>query len=162
MLVGVEMITLTIPGHGVLTIAHLLLDVNGCIALDGNLLPGVAERLTALGRLVSVRLLTADTQGTAAELAATLGVDMERVPPSNQASAKAAVARRLGASQLAAIGNGANDVEMLDDAALGIAVIGPEGASLGALLAADVVVTNIRDALDLLLKEKRLVATLRR
>ena len=50
---------------------------------------------------------------------------------------------------------------MLQEAALGIAVLGPEGLAAEALLAADVVVASIEDALDLLLRPHRLVATLR-
>jgi hypothetical protein len=60
-----------------------------------------------------------------------------------------------------AIGNGSNDVPMLKEGVVGICVVGPEGASTAALLGADVVVTDIRDALGLLLKPQRLVATLR-
>jgi soluble P-type ATPase len=50
---------------------------------------------------------------------------------------------------------------MLRSAALGIAVIQREGAAAAALLEADVVVTDVRDALDLLLNPLRLVAGLR-
>jgi soluble P-type ATPase len=51
---------------------------------------------------------------------------------------------------------------MLSSAALGIAVLGPEGLAVEALRAAHVVVARIEDALDLLLHPQRLVATLRR
>jgi len=50
---------------------------------------------------------------------------------------------------------------MVGEPALGIAVVGPEGAAGAAVGAADVVVTDIRTALDLLLRPRRLVATLR-
>jgi soluble P-type ATPase len=50
---------------------------------------------------------------------------------------------------------------MLAAAGLGIAVLGPEGLAKGAMEAADVVAPGILAALDLLLKHKRLVATLR-
>ena len=50
---------------------------------------------------------------------------------------------------------------MLQAAALGIAVIGPECAAAEALAAADIVAPNILAALDLLLNPLRLVATLR-
>jgi len=60
------------------------------------------------------------------------------------------------------VGNGANDAAALRAAALGIAVIGPEGASAEALVAADVVCTSILQALDLLVDEQALTATLRR
>ncbi|MBV9327442.1 MAG: hypothetical protein JO020_15490 [Chloroflexi bacterium] len=51
---------------------------------------------------------------------------------------------------------------MLREAALGIAIVGPEGLAAGALAAADVVVPSISDALGLLRNPKRLIATLRR
>jgi soluble P-type ATPase len=60
------------------------------------------------------------------------------------------------------VGNGANDVDMLAEAALGIAVLGSEGLAVPALIAADVLAASIDEALELLLNPKRLVATLRR
>ena len=51
---------------------------------------------------------------------------------------------------------------MLERAALGIAVLGPEGVAGITLQKADVVVPDIRSALELLLYPKRLIATLRR
>jgi soluble P-type ATPase len=50
---------------------------------------------------------------------------------------------------------------MLAEAALGIGVIGDEGMATEALIASDVVVRNISDALDLLREPRRLVASLR-
>jgi soluble P-type ATPase len=50
---------------------------------------------------------------------------------------------------------------MLEECAIGVCVVGREGAAAAALLAANVVTTDICDALDLLLKPERLVATLR-
>ena len=66
----------------------------------------------------------------------------------------------LGARTVA-FGNGANDALMLRKARLGICVMHGEGASLQALLASDVLVASAEEALDLLLKPARLVATLR-
>jgi soluble P-type ATPase len=50
---------------------------------------------------------------------------------------------------------------MLKEAALGIAVIQEEGGAIKTLLAADIVMRSILDALDLLLHPLRLTATLR-
>ena len=58
--------------------------------------------------------------------------------------------------------NGTNDAEMLREAALGIAVIGPEGASGATVAAADLVCRSINDALGLLRDPRVLAATLRR
>ena len=59
------------------------------------------------------------------------------------------------------MGNGANDAAMLDAAALGVAVIGPEGAAGAAVRVADVVCGSVLGALDLLHDERALRATLR-
>ena len=67
----------------------------------------------------------------------------------------------LGAAQEIALDQGANDVDMLREAALGICVLGPEGTAVEALMAADVVAPSILDALDSLRRPLRLVATLR-
>jgi P-type E1-E2 ATPase len=156
------MIVLSIRGFGELSLEHLLLDLNGTLTCGGVLLPGVAERVAQLKARLDIRLLTADTRDTATAVARTLGIAVERIAGQDEAKAKAQVAQRLGADGVAAIGNGANDAQLLATAALGIAVLGPEGLALPALSAADVVSPSITDALELLLDETRLLATLRR
>ena len=140
---------------------YLLIDLNGTVALDGEPISAVAERLTALSAHLTPYLVTADTHGRAAEIAGRLGVRLLRIEGGDEAAQKRALVERLGAERVVAIGNGANDAEMLAAAALGIAVLGPEGLATAALQAADVVVGCIEDALDLLLRPRRLVATLR-
>jgi soluble P-type ATPase len=101
------MLNVRIPGFGTLGIAHLVLDYNGTLALDGRLLP------------------------------------------------------RLGASRVAAIGNGRNDRLMLRDARIGVVVVQADGASSEALAAGDLVLRSVNDALDLFLRPERLTASLR-
>ncbi len=60
-----------------------------------------------------------------------------------------------------AIGNGRNDRLMLAAAALGIVIIGEEGAAVQTVLASRVACHDILSALDLLRQPQRLVATLR-
>jgi P-type E1-E2 ATPase len=140
----------------------VVLDVNGTLALDGRLLPGVAERLRALGPQLDVHLITADTFGAQDEIDRALGLKAVRLGAvASQTAAKADFVRSLGRERVVAIGNGANDAEMLSEASLGIAIVGPEGAAVRAVAAADVAVSDILVALDLLLHTKRLVATLR-
>jgi P-type E1-E2 ATPase len=140
----------------------LVLDLNGTIAIDGDIIPGVSERvekLTAQG--LDVYLLTADTLGNGATIAATLGIDLQRLVAGDEKKLKQAFVEQLGADRTAAIGNGANDAGMLQTAILGIGVLQAEGAATTAWQAADVVVPNILAALDMLLKPKRLIATMR-
>lgn len=155
------MLKIDIPGHGTLALDHLLLDVNGTIAAGGELLPGVAETLAALGDVLDIVAVTADTHGTAATLKAEAGIAVKIIERGGEGEQKRDLLRELGAERTVAIGNGANDALMLGEAAVGIVVIGAEGAAAGAVRAADVVVTDIGDALALLADPRRLVATLR-
>jgi soluble P-type ATPase len=150
-----------IPGHGLLEITALVLDYNGTIALDGELLDGVGRRLKLLAKEMEIHVVTADTFGSVAARTAGLPCTLSVLPPGDQDQAKLGHVNALGASRTACIGNGRNDALMLRHSALGIAVLGPEGASAQALQAADVIVRDIRDGLDLLLNPLRLSATLR-
>jgi len=156
------MIQVTIPGYKKLKLAHLVLDVNGTLALDGALLPGVKERVTELSQRMQVSLLTANTFGSGAALAQELEISWQQLVPGDEAGQKLDFILALGAERVVAIGNGYNDMLMLDAAALGIVVVGPEGTAFAALRCADLVTLSICDALDLLLYPKRLVAGLRR
>jgi P-type E1-E2 ATPase len=156
------MIRVEVPGWRTLALRHLVLDLNGTVALDGEVLPGVAERLSRLAGQVEIHLATADSRGQAEATARRLGVALARVERGQEAGQKEALVARLGGEQVAAMGNGANDAGMLAAAGLGIAVLGREGLAVTALQAADVVVAGIDDGLDLLLQPQRLAATLRR
>jgi P-type E1-E2 ATPase len=147
-----------VPGAGTLEVEHVVLDLNGTLSEQGELIDGVAKRLSNLAPDLELHLLTADTLGTAQRLAADLSIPVTTM---SAGSDKADIVRGLGPSRTVAIGNGRNDEAMLRLAALGIAVIGPEGAATSAILAADIVCVSILDALDLLIDERTLASTLR-
>ena len=152
------MIELAIPGRDALSLQHAVFDLNGTLALDGSLLPEISGRLSRLASVLECQVASADTHGTLAQVGAALGLPVAVVRDGED---KARMVRSLGASSVVAIGNGRNDVPMFQAAALAIAVLGPEGADPHALMAADIVVANPLDALDLLLSPARLRATLR-
>ena len=154
------MLTVDIPGRGRLEIAHLVLDLNGTLAVGGIVPDAVVDRLRALSNDIRVHVVTADTFGTAARLHGQ-GIQTQVLPPGDHVEAKAAIVRTLGVSHTIAIGNGSNDEAMVREAAVGIAIVGREGAAARTALAADIVATRIEDALDLLLTPARLIATLR-
>ncbi|MBN1813707.1 MAG: HAD family hydrolase [Anaerolineae bacterium] len=156
------MIEIKVPGRGVHHLEHLVLDVNGTIAVDGHLIEGVAERLAKLRGLIQIHLVTADTRGRQEAIDVQLGMEAARILPENEAAQKAAFVANLGSEGVCAVGNGAIDAGMLREARLAIVVLGEEGLAVEALDAADVVVPHINAALDLLLDPLRLVATLRR
>jgi P-type E1-E2 ATPase len=155
------MIEVAIPGDGRLRLSFLVLDYNGTLACNGILLDGVAERLSALSKNLSIHVVTADTFGTVEATLKSLPLTIRVLPQTGQNHAKMAYVSQLGRNETVCIGNGRNDRLMLQAAALGIAVVGPEGAAVDALQASDVVTTSIQSALDLLLNPLRLVATLR-
>jgi P-type E1-E2 ATPase len=155
------MITVDIPGYKVLRLEHLVLDLNGTLAVDGRLVPGVSACIEKLAGQLNVFVVTADTFGQAARIFEALPCEVRVLPPGNQDVAKLEFMQTLGAEASACIGNGRNDKLMLAEAALGIGVILSEGAAAETLTAADVVCTGIVPALELLLNPLRLTATLR-
>lgn len=157
------MLKIDIPGYGTLELRHLVMDYNGTIARDGKVLPELLEPLSALAGDLRLFVLTADTHGTAAAECGATGLPLQIMtfPSDKAAASKLEIIRGLGPEGVCAIGNGRNDLPMLSEAGLSIAVLGQEG-NFGALLgAADVVCLSMLDALMLLQKPSRLIATLR-
>lgn len=156
------MISVLIPGLGEMNLKHIVLDFNGTMATDGVLIPGVMERLNSLSAGLDVHILTADTFGTVREACKSINGAVTVLPTVTAAPEKEKFVHRLGERNVVAVGNGMNDRLMLRTAALGILVLGSEGACGQTILCADILVGNILDGLDLLLNPKRIVATLRR
>jgi len=155
------MISIDIPGYKDLGFTDLVLDYNGTIAFDGELIPGVRALLEQLAGKVSIHVLTADTFGTAQDKLKDLECRVHLLSPENQDQGKLDYIRSLGEEKTLCIGNGRNDRLMLRHAGLGIALIQGEGASLQTIQDADIVCTSITDALGLIENPLRMKATLR-
>ena len=155
------MLRIDIPGAPTLELAHLVLDYNWTLAVDGEPLVGVAERLTHLAKQMEIHVVTADTFGKVQSRLLGLPCRITVLAQEDQVQAKRDYIRQLGPGKTVCMGNGRNDRLMLREAALGIAVIQGEGAASVTLAAADVVCGDAVTALDLLLHPLRLVATLR-
>ena len=154
------MLNIQIPGREELSLGHLILDYNGTIAEDGEIIDAIRPRLAELSGFLSIYVITADTHGTATKKCEGLPVQVLVFPTTQVGAIKAAEAKKLGGG-VVTIGNGFNDIQMSEAADLSICVMGKEGCCGGLLHKCDVVVTSIEDALDLLLKPARLRATLR-
>ncbi len=155
------MLEYQLPGQNSIQIAYVLCDINGTLSVDGKLINGVADGIASLKSSVEFHLLSADTAGTAAEIASALGVHLQVIEAGREARQKERYLRSLGAKHTAAIGQGANDGLMLKKAALGICVLSREGTAVKTMNAADLVVPDIFAAFELLQKPLRIVATLR-
>lgn len=158
---GESYMEIHIPGQGELQINHLVLDFNGTIALDGSLLPNVKERLTELAKLVKIYVLTADSNGSATRECEGLSVELHVIGKDLQREEKRSFVQSL-APGVVTMGNGVNDELMFRQSNLSIAVIGKEGCATAALMASHIVVKEVIDGLDLLLKHHRLIPTLRK
>jgi soluble P-type ATPase len=155
------MIELNIPNYGLLKIKSIVLDYNGTIAIDGNLIPRVREKIIELAKKVEIFILTADTYGNATKFFTNIPCEVVVTKQEDQALEKLNFVKSIGLETCCAIGNGNIDQYMLKEAKLGIAVCQQEGLAVQALLNSDIIVNNIEDAFDLLIKTDRLKATLR-
>jgi soluble P-type ATPase len=155
------MIKVDIPGFKSLDLEHLVLDFNGTLACDGDLLPEVAERLNHLASMLTVHVITADTFGKVEAQLNGVRCRISILRGNEQDKGKLSYVTQLGADHTVSIGNGRNDRLMLGAAALGIVVLLQEGAAIQSLMAADIICKDILSALDLLTHPLRLIATLR-
>lgn len=146
-----------------LNLSNLVLDYNGTIAFKGKTISGVKKRLSKLSKILNIYLITADTFGTVREEFNDYPINIE-ITGNNLTGTeyKKEFIEKIGFEHTLSIGNGANDRLMLKKSGLSIAIIGGEGAYLNTVLEADIIVRDILEALDLLLKTDSLKATLRK
>ena len=156
------MLRMEIPGRGAYTIEFLVLDMNGTISTDGRVPGRFRDKINLLAKRLKVYILTADTRGDAQERLGRTAAELVRIDGGEGAEQKRAFVSKIGPEKTIAVGNGYNDHLMVKEAARGIAVIGREGAAKETICNADVVVKEIADALDLILKPLRHQATLRK
>jgi soluble P-type ATPase len=154
-------IKIEISGWGNMAVEQIVLDMNGTLASDGKISTEVKKRINSLSEKARIYVLTADTQGTANEEVRDMKVELIKVPEEDSANGKLKFFNTLTPETTVVIGNGSNDQLVLKGAGLAIAVLGDEGVSVSAMKHADVLVKSISDALDLFLKPKRLIATLK-
>ena len=154
------MLRFEIPGRDDLVLTTLLLDYNGTIARDGELIPELIDRIKELQKDLQVLVLTADTYGNVRSQCEPHGIEVRTFPRAGAGECKEEIARSFS-SGVVSLGNGFNDQAMFDASDLAIAVLDDEGIYAGLLKHADILVKNPMDGLDLLLKKDRLRATLR-
>lgn len=156
------MIRVDIPGGKILTLQYAAIDFNGTIATDGKIIKECKPLLKSLAKKLDIYILTLDTNGTVKKECKDLPVKVKILDKTNGSKSKANFVKELGANNVVSIGNGVNDGMMFAKSALSMVVMGDEGCSTKSLQNSDIVTKNIEDALNLLLKSNRLIATLRK
>ena len=152
--------TITVPGWGSMEIRNLVLDLNGTMTEAGDFIPGALELLEKLREKgLKIYILSGDTRGSMRQSFQ----DIPGIEPvvTETALEKRAFVEKIGPRESVCIGNGNIDVEMFKVAGLSICTVQAEGAATKAILHADVVVTHIKHAFEILLDPKKLMATLR-
>lgn len=155
------MLEIVVPGQGTYRFNHILFDFNGTIAFDGMVLSSFVEHVSELSKQLDVHVVTADTFGTVQQQLTELPCRIHLIHGIQQAEQKQTYLHQLDASCTIAVGNGKNDVLMLQDAALGLAICGMEGMASVNASAADILVPSLDALFGLLAHPKRLIATLR-
>lgn len=156
------MIKIEIPGYENIRIKNIVFDFNGTIAEDGVLIKGVEEKIKELSlRDINIFVLTADTYGTVVKQCEELPVEVKVFNKENASVDKKNIVESLGRDLTVSVGNGRNDMEMFKSSLISIAIVGKEGCYAKAMMEADIVVTSIIDAIDLLINCNRIKATLR-
>ena len=151
--------TYQIPGNTPLEINKIILDLNGTLTIGGILVEGVKDRIEKLKQNFSFYLFSGDTRGNGKRIADELGIKFIYASSGEE---KKNELLKLGPDDCVSIGNGLIDLEITKLAKLSIVTLQDEGVHTQTLLASDIVVPSILNALDLFIDSNRLTATLRR
>jgi len=154
------MIAIQRPRQEPLEVEFILLDFEGTLASDRRVHPKAKDKINLLSKRTKIYILTKGERELVEEVLKKVKAEVIYLKEGEASQRKLDLLRELGAAKTVAIGNGVDDVLMIEEAGLGICVIGKEGAAGEAIEKADVVVTDILDALDFLLKPFRQKATL--
>jgi soluble P-type ATPase len=154
------MIAIQRPGQSDLQIEFILIDFEGTLASDRRVHPKAKDKINLLSRRTKIYILTEEEKERVEEVLRKVKAEIIYLTEGEPSQKKLDLLRQLGATRTAAVGNGADDGPMIEEAGLGVCVIGKEGASSEAVKNADVVFTDILDALDFLMKPLRQKATL--
>jgi len=156
------MITMERPGQEPLRIEYILIDFEGTLAVDRRVHPKAKDKMNLLSRRTKIYVLAQGQDQVAKEVLKKVTAEVVHLKEGESSLGKLSLLNELGPQRTVAIGNGLDDVAMVENAGLGICVISREGTASEMVEKADLVVANILDALDFLLKPMRQQATLSR
>ncbi len=144
-------------------IQNVVFDLNGTLATNGEIAKTTEELLKELAQNTKIYIITADTHNTAEKLKEEIGELCEIIVLTSDEHdlEKARFVHSLGFRETVTLGNGANDLKMVQEGVLSFGVIGGEGAYGPLLTKVDIVVNNIDHAIKMLLNPMKIVATIR-
>jgi soluble P-type ATPase len=157
-------ILIEIPGFGTREIRTVVSDYTGTLSCGGRLAVGLREKLLTLQQSVDIRVISADSFGTAnEELAGIVKPDILRT--NKHDAEKQDYVNTFDLKHVAAFGNGNNDRLLLktvkEGGGLAISVDNGEGCAVEALVNAHIFIVGAANAFNLLLEPRGCKATLR-
>jgi len=154
------MIAIQRPGQSPLKIEFILIDFEGTLATDRRVHPKAKDKINLLSKRTKIYILTTGGEERVSEVLRNVRAEVRFLKEGEASQGKMNLLEQLGPDRVAAIGNGLDDISLIEKAGLGIAVMNTEGTAAEVIQKADLVFTNTVDALDFLLKPLRQRATL--
>ncbi len=154
------MILIQRPGQESIEIDYILIDFEGTLALDGRVHPKAKDKINLLSKRTKIYIFAKGEKEKIEETLRRVKAELFFLKEEDSSSKKLDLLLNLGAPRAVVIGNGLDDVPLMEEAGLSMVIIGKEGTSGKLIQTADLVFTNIVDALDFLLKPLRQKATL--
>jgi soluble P-type ATPase len=148
------------PGQSPLEIEFVLLNFEGTLATDRRVHPKAKDKLNLLSKRCKIYILAKGEQEAIRAILKKVKAEVIYLTEGEASQGKLDLLRQVGAARTVAIGNGVDDVAMIEEAGLSICIIGVQGTSAEAIKKADVVFTDILYAFDFLLKPMRHKAAL--
>jgi soluble P-type ATPase len=150
----------TPKGAGTYDLNTIILDLNGTLAVNGQLVTGAEERLLKLKEMgFKILLFSGDQRGNALELSERTGIELKRATSTEE---KEALTNECQLENTVSIGNARIDIGTFRPARLSIATLQGEGIHTEILQHVDILMLSINDALDLLINKDTFEATMRK
>ena len=149
------MIAIQRPGQPPLEADFLLIGFEGTLATDRRVHPKAKDKINLLSKRLKIYVLTTSERAVVEGALRRVKAELVFMTEGGASEAKLGLLRQLGKERAVALGNGLSDVSILEESALGICVLNREGATTEAVAGADLVMLNVLDALDFLLKPLR-------
>ena len=154
------MILIQRPGQEPLEIEFIVMDFEGTLATDQRVHPKAKDKINLLSKRAKIYIFTTGEKERASDVLRKVKAEVIYLTEGEASQGKMNLLLQLGAHRAVAIGNGMDDLAMIEQSGLGIGVMNKEGTMAEVIGKADLVFMNILDALDFLLKPLRQKATL--
>jgi len=156
------MIAIHTQGREPVEIEFMLIDFEGTLASHRRVHPKAKDKINLLSKRTKIYILTRGEKEVVTEVLKKVKAEVVYLTEGGASEKKLDLLRQLGPTKTVAFGNGVDDAQMIEEAGLSICIMSNEGTSVEAMIKADLIFTNILDALDFLLKPLRQKATLGR